>query len=121
MKKQILVIIATALSLALTGCSVATRQCGQFKPNNVITNYDAFKKIVVQEASNYGFTNPPVEVKPTKFNKYEGTMLFKLKTSVGTDTMKIDIERDTVCFSGVGGEADPKSAIAAMWERFKDW
>lgn len=108
------------LSLTISGCaSVATRKCYQLKPSVTVSKYNKIKQAIIDEANINGFKDMPNENKPSKFNNFEGLLLFQQKTTYGTDTLKVEFKQDIMCFGGMGMVTTPDIAIKGILEKLE--
>ena len=96
MKKQLVWVSLILLVLLVTsGCGLTMKHSTiALKQNLVVNNYDAIRTIVIEEAKNNGFSNL-TEVKPSKYNDYEG----KLNFITDADIFKVEIKKDGENFS----------------------
>ena len=87
----------------------------------LVNQYDAIKKIVIEEAANNGFYPFPIEVKPSQFNNWKGQLYFSRATPMGTDQLFVNFksqgDKISVYMYGAGTKASPDSAIKAITAR----
>lgn len=88
MKKHLVWVLL--ILLVTLGCGLTMRSSTiALKPDLVVNNYDAIRTIVIEEAKNNGFSNL-TEVKPSKYNDWEG----KLNFITGNDKFRVEIKKD---------------------------
>lgn len=84
-------------------------------------NYSQIKKIAIEEAANNGFGTLTSEVKPSKFNNWEGELFFQLKTANGTDQLFVTFRNKPdgvdIWVHGAGTRSNPDSAAKAISAR----
>ena len=87
-------------------------------------NYPQIKKIAIEEAANNGFGTLTSEVKPSKFNNWEGELFFQLKTPNGTDQLFVTFrnkpEGVDIWVHGAGTRSNPDSASKAIAARLAE-
>lgn len=117
-------ILGVLFSAALiSGCATIGTGGLELPRARFAANYSTIRKIVVEEASTNGFSNPPSEVKPSQYNGYKGQLYFSLVTGQGTDQLWVEFSPDgdnvAISMHGAGAEANPESAIDAIQTRLK--
>lgn len=112
------------IAVTLQACVTMGSQRFTMRTETFATNYPKIKKIVVEEAANNGFSELTSEVKPSRYNDYEGQLFFQLKTGNGTDQLFVEFKKVengvAVNVHGGGTRANPASAAKAIEARLKE-
>lgn len=117
MKKISLGFIAIVLTL-ISGCISGGTERLLLNEKVSFDRYDEIKHIVVEGAKLNGFSELTSEIKPSKYNNWEGQLYFKLVTPNGTDQFYAEFEKRNgkilVYMHGAGTRANPNSAIKTI-------
>jgi len=109
----------------ITGCSLKIANERILLNENVSFNkYEEIKKIVINQAKSNGFSELTSEVKPSKYNNWDGQLYFKVVTPSGTDQLYVEFSkkdsRIMLYMHGGGTRANPNSAIKSIQGRLDE-
>ncbi len=123
MLKPLRHVVLLVLLIIVAGCVTLGSSRLLVKQDVFAANYEAIKRIVLEEAANNGFGQLTSEVKPSTFNRWKGQLCFALVTPNGTDQLFVEFQRQgdsvSVYTHGGGTRANPDSAAKAIEARLR--
>jgi len=119
--KNIFVLFALLFTLLLVvgcGLKMANSKIG-LEQTVVVNNYDSLRKIVIEEATNNGFSNL-TEVKPSKYNNWEGRINFINNNDIFKAEILKDGDKYLLYMHGGTTSANLDGAIQAITQRVNE-
>ncbi|MCX5850285.1 MAG: hypothetical protein NTW65_12690 [Deltaproteobacteria bacterium] len=120
-KRVINVFLCIFVVSLFLGCVTMGSERLVMKEGTFASKYSSIKKIVMEEAANNGFSTLTSEIKPSKYNDWEGRLFFQLVTPNGTDQLFVDFKKKpegvSVWVHGAGTRGNANSAAKAISAR----